>query len=468
MCGARGMPGTRSIAPVETTVIEHATLVVGDGSDPIADGTLVMAGGVISAVSEESPDRDVSSSATYVDAGGDVVMPGVINAHAHSLLDTPMSASGTTRPGRVGAKGHRDRHLLDGCTTVVNVDSFGLPGELFAANEHHPLKVELGSCPTPANVEAATLIDGRALTDAHESATIPEVVEAGAVLLGEVGGPTLVGGVQRYQYIPDAVEEATGRRVTPLQASGLIDAVIGKYADPDAYDERKAEAALAEAGLEDDLTPDGLQDIVMETTWPSVETALDGFDEVAAYAEAYGVPMMTHSSPTSMEKVLELAGREVPLVSGHTNYPTFDHEEGLEFAATLKDRGVTVEACTWDIFAETNGVGGDPEEMAAMLFEFIREGYVDYLSTDYGDATFHSTLVAVEESVETDVTSLGEAVALVSGNVAAALPGVGSARGTLASGKAADVVITDAEAVADVKAVYIDGRRVVDGGELAY
>lgn len=461
------MTGMQLANPVETTVIEHATLVVGDGSEPIPDGTLVMAGGVITAVAHEPPDRAVLADATFVDAEGDFVMPGVINAHAHSLLDTPMSASGTTPPGRVGAKGHRDRHLLDGCTTVVNVDSFGLPREHRLANEHHPLKIELGSCPTPANVEAANRIDGRALTAAHERASVHDVVEAGGVLLGEVGGPTLVGGVQRYKYIPDAVEDATGRRVTPLQASHLIDAVIGKYADPDAYDVEKAEAALAEAGLEADLTPEGLRAIVMETTWPSVETALDGFDEVAAYAAAYGVPMMTHTSPTSMERVLDLADRGIPLISGHTNYPTFDYEEVLELATTLRDRGATVEACSWDIFAETNGVGGDPEEMAAVLFEFIREGYVDYLSTDFGDATFHSTLVAVEEAIANDVAPVGEAVALVTGNVAAALPGLAT-RGTLAPGNAADVVIADREAVSEVRAVYIDGTQVVHEGDLAY
>lgn len=462
------MHGIQPGVPVETTVIENGTLVVGDGSDPIADATLVMAGGRIAAVADEAPDRDVLPDATYIDAGGDLVIPGVINAHAHSLLDTPMSASGAPSPGRVGAKRHRDRHLLDGCTTVVNVDSFGLPAEHRAANEHHPLKVELAACPTPANREAAKLIDGQGLTAAHERASVPDVVEAGAVLLGEVGGPTLVGGVQRYQYIPDAVERETGHRVTPLEASRLIDAVIGKYADPAAFDEDKAADALAEAGLADDLAPTDVRDIVMETTWPSVDTALEGFDEVAAYATAYDIPMMIHASPTSKATALELAEGNVPLIAGHTNYPTFDHDEALQFASRLDDQGVTVEACSWDIFAETNGVGGDPEEMRAMLFEFVREGLVDYLSTDYGDATFDGTLVAVEKIVENDVAPLGEAVALVSGNVAAALPGLGSTRGRLARGKAADVVIADEASISDVKAVYVNGRRVVDEGELAY
>ena len=444
--------------PVETTVIENATLVPGDGTAPIETATLVMAGGVITNVDDGDVDHDLLSDATYVDADGDIVMPGVINAHAHSVMNTPMSASATTRPGRVGAKHHRDRHLLDGCTTVVNVDSFGLHAEQVAANANHPLKIELGSCPTPTNVEAAKLIDGEELTPAHEQATIPDVIEAGAVLLGEVGGPTLVGGVQRYKYIPNAIEEETGKRVTPLQASHLIDSVIGKYADPDAYDEETAQAAISNADLDDDFTPEDVRDIVMDTTWPSVETALEGFDEVAAYANEYDVPMMIHAAPPSKEKALELARRGVPLISGHTNYPTFGHEEALEFAADLKNLGATVEACSWDLFADSNGVGGDTEEMIEMLFEFMQEGYADY----------HSTLVAVEAAVENDVATLGEAVALVTGNVAASIPGLGSNRGTLTPGSAADVIIADEESIAAPKTVYIDGRMVVDEGELAY
>jgi hypothetical protein len=350
----------------------------------------------------------------------------------------------------------------------VNVDSFGLPTELAAANENHPLKIELGACPAPANVEAANLIDGEGLTPKHKRARIPDIVEAGAVLLGEVGGPTLVGGVQRYKYIPDAIEEATGKRVTPLQAGHLIDAVIGKYADPDAFDEQKARNALSEAGLEDDLTPDDVREIVMETTWPSVETALKGFDEVAAYAAAYDISMMIHASPTSKEKAIELAERDMPLIAGHTNYPTFDYEEALEFAKHLKELGVTIEACSWDLFAETNGVGGDPEEMRELLFEFVSNGYADYLSTDFGDAKYHGTLVAVEEFIANDTVPVGEAIALVTGNVAAAIPGVGRTRGTLAPGKAADIVITDSDDVSNVKTVFVNGKEVVDGTELAY
>jgi imidazolonepropionase-like amidohydrolase len=67
---------------VAQTAITHANLIDGTGSPPQADVTILMEGGRIAAIGP-SAQVAVPASATVVDAAGRFVVPGIINAHGH-------------------------------------------------------------------------------------------------------------------------------------------------------------------------------------------------------------------------------------------------------------------------------------------------------------------------------------------------------------------------------------------------
>ncbi|WP_436934730.1 amidohydrolase family protein [Halovenus marina] len=463
--------------PTETVVLNDATIVPGDGSPLVRGGAVVMAGGRIVSVSDSAVavDDPAFERADIVDVAGDIVMPGLVDSHVHHVVEAPFSASASDPPTPAVAKRNRDRHLMQGTSTVINVDTFALPSDITAGGHNHPLKIELGACPSPANLDAARASDGSGLHAAHESYTIPEAVAAGAVMLGEVGsGSTLAGSLQRIKYVPDAVEERTGQEITAAAADDLITAVIGRYADPDHYDEAAAEQVLEDTDLRDALDPEALKDLIMEVTWPSVEKTLDGFEEVSTYATQYDLPVMVHNAAASMDKTRELAERGVPLVAGHSNHPTFAHEEALEFAAEIGSyENVTIDISTWDLFTDSDRQR--PEKQAQMreqFFEFVERGLVDTVTTDWSwqhpGGEYHSLLVPLQAIVERDILPLAEAVTLVCGTPAETYPAIGATRGTIEPGAAADVLVLDEDDLTDIRRLYIDGRPALVDGELSY
>jgi imidazolonepropionase-like amidohydrolase len=461
----------------ETVVLDNATIVPGDGSELIQEGAVVIAGGVIVSVlsSPVAVDDPAFERANIVDVAGDLVLPGLIDSHVHHVLESPFSASASDPPSPAVAKENRDRHLKQGTSTVVSVDTFTLPTDLVAGRRNHPLKVELGACPTPSNLDAARSSDGSGLHADHEAYTIPEAIAAGAVMLGEVGsGSTLAGSLQRIRFVPDAIKERTGREITAAEADDLITAVIGRYAEPDHYDEVAAEQALEDADLRDVLDPDELKHLIMEVTWPSVEETLVGFEEVSTYATQYDLPMMVHNAAASMDKTRELAERGVPLVAGHSNHPTFAHEEALEFAAELATyENVTVDISTWDLFTDGDRLRPEKQQqMREQFFEFVERGLVDTITTDWSwqhpGGDYHSLLVPLQAIVDRGILPLAEAVTLVCRNPARTYPAIGATRGTTEPGAAADVLVTDEDDLSDVRRLYIDGRPALIEGSLAY
>jgi imidazolonepropionase-like amidohydrolase len=98
-CGVNGVR-----VPDDALVIRNGTVIDGTGSPPIADGVVVVRGDSIVAVGEAAG-FEISPSARVVDAGGGVIMPGIINAHAHATADPAV----------------RRAFLVDGVTTVCDV-----------------------------------------------------------------------------------------------------------------------------------------------------------------------------------------------------------------------------------------------------------------------------------------------------------------------------------------------------------
>jgi len=69
-------------ADAEVTALTHATLIDGTGAPPQPDVTLVMENGHIAAVGP-SATTPVPAGAVAIDASGKYVVPGIINAHGH-------------------------------------------------------------------------------------------------------------------------------------------------------------------------------------------------------------------------------------------------------------------------------------------------------------------------------------------------------------------------------------------------
>ena len=88
----------------ETVVLTNASIIDCTGRDPITKGIVVIEDGVIrstGSMREISAPRD----ATVIDLGGQTVLPGLIDAHAHVAMveDTPMQNTENNHPGAVYA-----------------------------------------------------------------------------------------------------------------------------------------------------------------------------------------------------------------------------------------------------------------------------------------------------------------------------------------------------------------------------
>jgi imidazolonepropionase-like amidohydrolase len=72
---------TASIS-AQTTAYEHATIIDGNGGAPIADGTLIVTNGRITAIGTAGRLKS-PAGAQVVDLTGQTIMPGIINLHSH-------------------------------------------------------------------------------------------------------------------------------------------------------------------------------------------------------------------------------------------------------------------------------------------------------------------------------------------------------------------------------------------------
>jgi imidazolonepropionase-like amidohydrolase len=438
-------------------ILTNATVVTGDGTTVIPGGTVVASDGRITEVRRRPP---VGGRDRVVDLGGRLLVPGAINAHAHGGVVCPMFASGAPplTPERVLA--NLDYHLRGGTTTILNLDGFNLPGEIDGSVRAHPINLRAATIHFPLSVEAAEQADGSGLAPEHKAMTIGQMLQAGAVAIGEVGGGhTLAGGGQDYMYIPMAVERETGVRLTPHQAAEIKYAVLGRHVRVDDYDRARVETALAAAGLADRITPQRAREIIHGCVLPSFDVALEGLREAGRLAARHRVATVVHTSAPSesaIDDAADAAGRY--LVSGHTNHSTFTAEEALACARRLRAKGAWIEVCTLDAFGLRRLVTR-PDNMYALL----RADLVDLVATDYAGGNWDNPYVGVAHAVAEGVIGLPKAVALVSRNVARAFPALAPDRGEIVPGNAADLVVCR-DRLDQVDLVFVNGRLVCEDG----
>lgn len=447
-------------------VLKDGQVVTGDGVTAHERATLLVdRGRILDIVQGEVAQSILEQAQRVIDCSGRLVIPGIINHHTHGCHYGPLWPSASPTLSEEEVLYHLDKHLLGGSTTILNVCGFATVEDVTAATAAHPLQVKAATSYTPANVEAARMVDGKGFQERHSGLSVEQQLKAGAVAIAEIGGGmTLAGGGQEYHFIPRAIKEVTGKMIQPSDARKLKEAVIGRFADPADYNPQALAKALEETGLSGDLTLEEAKNLVIKTVLPCLRPALQGFDEAVAEAKKYGIRTIVHNAPQSMQKLLQIAqiGGDL-VVAAHSNHSNFLFEEALHNARALRELGVLIDVATLDAWGAQR-LHADPE----LFYEFYRQNLVDLLSTDFAGGYFDGILVGIEHAVKVGAVSLPAIIATATSNVAAAFPGLAPERGLIARGKIADLVITDPVRISQVQFVLIGGRVVVENGKRVF
>lgn len=443
-------------------ILKNGTIITGDGKTLIEKGHVIIEGTKIVEVTEVLDASTEQNASEVIDCTGKAILPGMINHHQHGVTFGPVFASGAKTYGNERVLELLDRNLLQGHTTVLNVDGFATLDEVKETQKHHPIRIKTATTHAPINYSAALECDGEGLSEKHRLMTIERMIEDGAVCIGEVGGGhTLGGGGQDYLYIPMAVKKATGKDIDYLQARAMKLSVLGRFIEESYYDRDRVMAALKEHKLDGFLTPEQTRDLVYKTTLASVNLALEGYVEAAEIAIKLDVPLMIHNAPTSMKKVHEVAKLGVKnLIACHSNY-LFTRNEAVENTKKLKQYpGIIIDAAVHDPFGAKRLVAS-PENLRA----FYEEDLIDIISTDFAAGSFDSMLEAMEYGVGEGLITVQKAVAQGTTNVTKAIPRLAPNLGLIEKGYIADVLITAYPQISKVEKIFIDGKLVAEDGK---
>jgi imidazolonepropionase-like amidohydrolase len=194
--------------------------------------------------------------------------------------------------------------------------------------------------------------------------------------------------------------------------------------------------------------------LVEQSVLPSFQIALDGLIRSAELAVELGLPTLVHNSAPSDAAAREAVAIAGPLfIGGHTNHGTYTAEESVANARWIRDHGGHIEIDTFDAWGRKE-LHATPEHLIAL----IQEDLVDIIATDYAAGHWDGIWEMVAGIVQIGLLPIEKAVALATGNVAKALPRIGSDRGLLKAGMAADIVVASSRSLADIALVLVDGR----------
>lgn len=445
------------------TVFINGSVITGDGKAFFEKGIVRLRDDKIIEVREGT--ETTTADTFIIDATGCTILPGIINAHAHGCIYGPAMPSGSVPFLERDVTYFRNRHLLCGTTTLLNVCGLATTDEIHALDEkRHPLDIHVSTAHTPSNVAAAMAIDGQGLSDRHRTVTIEAMIAGGAKALGEAGGgQTLGGGAQDYRFIPSAILAATGVALHPKMARSLKEAVLGRSLNGDgAADQVAMERLMVNCGLNGHLDVVQMRSLIVNTVMPPVTLSLQGLWEIAAQSARFGLPAIFHTAVPTIETLLKIA-MILPacrVIAGHTNHPSFSTEEAVHYGSELRTRGATIDVSTLDC-VHTRW-RNEPDNLDAL----VGAGLVDIISTDFAGGDWDSILSAVQRMVTKRQLSAPAAVALATGNVARIFPELAGDRGLIEKGRRSDLIICESHNLSRVRHVLIKGSIVVWNGTI--
>jgi len=442
--------------------IVNSQIVFPDKNKVIENGSLLIENGLITRIDKVKYRYDYSVD-MLIDAEEGYLIPGLINHHSHGFTLGPLFPNGAKPISFEFIFRNLNRHLIQGTTTLLNLDGFATFEEVEIIKKLHPMNIKMATSYTPLNVKAAMLVDGFGIKQIHKKISLEEIIQRGAVALGEIGGGGILGGGSAsYLYLPKAIEEKIGKRITTEQSNNLKIAVLGKSIDPSFTDREKIKIALKEAELEEQISIEEAISIVMDSVYSSVEVARNGIREAAKMSVKYNIPMIAHNAAASKEVIFEVAKKLGPkLIAGHSNHMSYTEQEMIDTAKELKKYGVIIDILSGDSFKAKQLMTSGQFDATLQMIE---EGLVDLISTDFMGGNWDSILQVLEAAVIQKKISLPQAIALATSNVVKAIPGISPNGGIIEEGKVADVVILNNKQISKVKHVFINGIPVILDG----
>jgi imidazolonepropionase-like amidohydrolase len=205
-----------------------------------------------------------------------------------------------------------------------------------------------------------------------------------------------------------------------------------------------------------EFTDEELDAVVDETHRSGLKiTAHATFDECIRRMLEHEVDMIEHGGPMSDETIKLLLDREAYICTTFSPL-VLQARDGLAWGMPA-----------WKV-EERQRAMEDPAEFDGLV-RAARAGVPIVFGTDAGSPVVPHDAIAPELKfmVEAGVSANVESALASMTSISAEMNGVASQRGSLEEGLSADVVVvggdpfTDIDSIADVRAVYLDGRQVV-------
>jgi imidazolonepropionase-like amidohydrolase len=422
-------------APTETVLLRDVRLIDGTGAPPREHVSLLLRNGRIEKIGETMV---VPSGVQVRELSGKTVMPGLISAHSHLGLvvdDAESSATGYTRENVTAQLQQFERY---GVTTIL---SLGVNRDLVYALREEQRRGRLGGA-TMFTAGRGIGVPGGApgLPAAADQIYRPTTVDEARKDVDELAA-------HRADIVKIWVEKGHG--AMPEMTPEIYKAVI------DEAHRKNLRVAAHEYALEDakQLVADGV-DVLAHSVRDQVVD--DGFVEAMKQHKVWYVPTFTvdesffvyagrpefmestffqqAAGPKLMEKFDAPGYAEKINQDAQTAQHRKDFAIGQQNLKKLFDGGVNV------------GFGTDSGALPGRI-----PGFAEHRE--------------LELMVEAGLTSM-QAITVATGENAKLLHAAD--RGTIAAGKRADLLVLDADPLADIRntrkifAVYHDGRSVVD------
>lgn len=410
--------------------IIKGTLVNGDGKSEIEDSLVLIEEGIITYAGKE---KDFErQSYEIVDASDMILIPGIINSHAHGIVPySPLFSSGSKPLDVSQIISNQRMHLSQGTTTILSVDGFASPDDVAEACRMTEMDVFAALCHFPKSYTAARIIDGSGISKKIDCISSLENIAA----IGECGsGATLGGGVQDYKFIPEMIRNEYGVNIGEDTARQIKEAVLGRKISGKNYDSEKLAFLIEQSGISDSC--ESLKQKIINCVIPSFSTSLQSLEESAEEGARAGLPVIMHSSAASMETIRRIANGRYNrgnIIAGHSNHPSYNLEEALKFAEQIKKKKVFIDISTFDSLNT-----GNKKEIDYFM-AFLESGLVDTVSTDYGGGNHSSIIQMIDFAVQENAISFPEAVRLFTYNPSVIFPRMRD-RGIIAEGYMADMV----------------------------